>query len=332
MLAGAEVVGQSRLASGDPFAFFEPVVSITTDERLQVDRGEVVVRILPARDGEIAVFATSRLDAQPEALVRWTKAIEALKRSPFVLAIRRFSQPPVLSDLDALALDDVDLEGIRQCQSGDCSVKLAANEIGALRKAAATGADWKAAVQREFRRLLFNRVKTYQAEGLAGLTPYADRVEPTLPHQEFAEILDRSPHIRNYLPAIADGLSNDPQAELPSGESFIYWSKEQYRNGKPVIAVTQVHIVRPVGPALPVVMVIGQEVFASHYRDGSLGTTFVLDGGKTRYLVYLNRSRIDRLDGMLGGLKRAVIERKLRGEVKTAIDGVRRRIETGDPQ
>lgn len=332
VLAGAEVAGQSRLAVGDPFAFFEPVITITADERQQVDRGEVVVRILPAREGEIAVFATSRLDAQPEALVRWTKAIEALKRSPFVVAIRRFSQPPVLSDLDALALDDVDLEGIRQCQSGDCSVKLAVNEIESLKKAAATGADWKAAVQREFRRLLFSRVKTYQAEGLAGLPPYADRVEPTLPHEEFAGILDRSPHIRSYLPTVADGLSNYPQAEFPSAESFLYWSKEQYRNGKPVIAVTQVHIVRPVGPSLPAVMVIGQEVFASHYRDGSLGTTFVFDSGKARYLVYLNRSRLDRLDGMLGGMKRAVIERKLRGEVKTAIDGVRRRIETGDPQ
>ena len=53
-----------------------------------------------------------------------------------------------------------------------------------------------------------------------------------------------------------------------------------------MIAVTQVHIVRPVGAALPAVVVLGQEVFASHYRAGSLGTTFVLDGGRTRYLVY----------------------------------------------
>ena len=89
---------------------------------------------------------------------------------PFVVAIRRFSQPPVLSDLDALALDDVDLEGIRRCQKGDCSVKLAAHEIESLKKAAETGGDWKAAVQREFRRLVFSRVTTYQTEGLAGLS------------------------------------------------------------------------------------------------------------------------------------------------------------------
>jgi len=330
-LAGTEINGLARPDEGDPFSFFSPVVTIDATERHRIDRGEVVVRILPARDGEVAVFAASTFDAEPEALVRWTKAIEALKRSPFVVAIRRFSHPPVLSDLDALVLDDVDLEGIRRCESGNCSVKLAALEIDALKSAAGSSVEWKSAVQREFRRLLLARITTYQAEGLAGLPPYVDRSEPTRPQAEFAGILARSPHLRNYLPAVADGLSNYPQAELPSAESFLYWSKEQYKNGKPIVSVTQVHIVRPVGPSLPAVVVLGQEVFASHYRDGSLGTTFVLDGGKTRYLVYLNRSRLDRLGGMFGGLKRSLVERQLASEVKSGLDTVRRRIESGNP-
>jgi len=330
-VASAELSGVPRPAGGDPFSFFSPVVTLDPSERARIDRGEVSVRILPARDGEVAVFAASRFDADPEALVRWTKAIDALKRSPFVVAIRRFSHPPVLSDLDALVLDDVDLDGIRRCEAGNCSVKLAAHEIDALKSAAGTSDQWKPAVQREFRRLLLARVTKYQSEGLAGLAPYADRIEPTRPQEEFAGILARSPHLRNYLPEVADGLSNYPQAELPSAESFLYWSKEQYKSGKPVIAVTQVHIVRPVGPSLPAVVVLGQEVFASHYRDGSLGTTFVLDSGTTRYLVYLNRSRLDRLGGMFGGLKRSLLERRLASEVKTGLESVRRRIESGNP-
>ena len=277
------------------------------------------------------MFAASRFDAEPEALVRWTQAIEALKRSPFVVAIRRFSNPPVLSDLDALALDEVDLDGIRQCQTGDCSVKLAAHEIESLKKAADAGTDWKAAVQSEFRQLVLSRVTKYRAEGIGGIPAYADQSLPTLPRAEFAGIVARSPHLRNYLPAIADRLSSNPRAEIPSTESFLYWSKEQYGSGKPVIAVTHVHIVRPVGPSLPSVVVIGQEVFASHYRAGSLGTTFVLDGGTTRYLVYVNRSRLDKLGGTFGGLKRTLIERKLASEVRTGIEAVRKRIESGDP-
>jgi hypothetical protein len=118
---------------------------------------------------------------------------------------------------------------------------------------------------------------------------------------------------------------------LPTDDSFLYWSKEHYGRGKPVISVTQVHVVRPTGPSLPALVVIGQEIFASHYRDGSLGTTFVLESATTRYLAYLNRSRLDRLDGMFGGLKRAIVERKLRSEVKDVIAGIRRRIESGNP-
>jgi hypothetical protein len=332
LVASAELSGLPRPQEGDPFSFFSPVVTIDPAEREQIDRGEVVVRILPARDGEVAVFAASRFSAEPEALVRWTKAIEALKRSPFVVAIRRFSHPPVLSDLDALALDDVDLDGIRRCEAGNCSVKLAAHEIDALKSAAGSSGEWKPAVQREFRRLVLARVTKYQSEGLAGLPPYVDRSEPTRPQAEFDGILARSPHLRNYLPAVADGLSDYPRAELSSAESFLYWSKEQYKNGKPIIAVTQVHIVRPVGASLPAVVVLGQEVFASHYRDGSLGTTFVLDGGTTRYLVYLNRSRLDKLgSGMFGGLKRTLVERRLASEVKSGLDTVRRRIESGNP-
>lgn len=330
-VAGTEMNGLPLPNAGDPFSFFSPVVTIDAGDRERIDRGEVVSRILPARDGEVAVFAASRFDAEPEALVRWTKAIEALKRSRFVVAIRRFSHPPVLSDLDTLVLDDVDLEGIRRCEAGNCSVKLAAHEIDALKSAAASNGEWKSAVQREFRRLVLARVTKYQSEGLAGLPPYVDRSEPTRPHAEFAGILARSPYLRNYLPAVADGLNDYPRVELPGTESFLYWSKEQYRNGKPIIAVTQVHIVRPVGPSLPAVVVLGQEVFASHYRDGSLGSTFVLDDGKTRYLVYLNRSRLDRLGGMFSGLKRSLVERRLASEVKNGLATVRRRIESGNP-
>ena len=58
----------------------------------------------------------------------------------------------------------------------------------------------------------------------------------------------------------------------------------------------------------------------------------MLNGGTTRYLVYLNRSRLDKLGtGMLGGLKRTLVERRLASEVKNGLDAARRRIESGNP-
>ena len=333
VLVSQGTAARVRQAADDPFAFFRPVVTVSPADRQRIDRGEVLARILPGRDGEVAVFAASRFDGQPESLVHWTHAIEELKKGSFVQAIRRFSDPPVLSDLDGLVLDDVDLDAIRRCRSGSCGVKLSAEDIQSLRVAAsAAGPEWKAAVQREFRRVLFARVSRFHAEGVAALPAYVDHSEPTLPRDVLAGIVDRSPYLRMHLPAIADGLLQLPRAPLPATESFLYWSKEYYGRGKPVIAVTQVHIVRPGGAPLPDVVVLGQEVFASHYRNGSLGITAIVAGdGDARYLLYLNRSRLDALGGILGGLKRSLLEGRLESEVKPTIAMVRRRLESAGP-
>jgi hypothetical protein len=327
---GSALVGHVK---DDPFAFFKPVVTVSPSDRQRLDRGEVIVRVLPGRDNQLAVFAASRLDAEPESLVHWTGAIEQMKKGPFVLAIRRFSDPPVLSDLDGLMLDDVDVEAIRQCRRGECGVKLSENEIEVLRSAAeASGAGSRAAVQREFRRVLFNRVTRYRHEGLAGLPPYVDRPEPSVPRDAFAALVERSPHLRNHVPAITDALGRYPKAALPSVDSFLYWSKEHYGRGKPVTTITQVHIVRPGDPPLPAVMVLSQEIFASHYRTGSLGmTAFVVGRDDARYLVHLNRSQLDMLRGMFGGIVRSVLEGRLASEAKPAMATVKGRLESGHP-
>lgn len=329
VLQGSALVG----SVDDPFAFLKPVVTVSPSDRQRLDRGEVIARALPAHDNQLAVFAASRLDAEPDALIHWTGAIEQMKKGPYVRAIRRFSDPPVLSDLDGLMLDDEDVESIRQCRRGECGVKLSESEIDALRSAVdAAGAGWKAVVQREFRRVLFNRVTRYRQEGLAGLPPYVDRPEPSVPRDAFAALVERSPQLRNHVPAITDAFARYPKATLPSVDSFLYWSKEHYGRGKPVTTITQVHIVRPGAPPLPAVMVLAQEIFASHYRTGSLGmTAFVMGRDDARYLVHLNRSQLDLLKGMFGGLVRSVLEGRLASEAKPAMATVKGRLESGHP-
>src|SRR5437773_2242104 len=43
----------------DPFAWLQPVVTIDAAARTRLDRGEVIVRVLPAVDAELGVFAAS---------------------------------------------------------------------------------------------------------------------------------------------------------------------------------------------------------------------------------------------------------------------------------
>ena len=138
--------GGANTPRTDPFAFSHPHGLVGASDRARLDRGDVMVRVLPSRDGQLGVFASSRLGVPAEALVTWMGAIAELKQSKFVLAVRRFSDPPVLEDLDALVLDEEDVEAVRRCRIGDCSVKLAGHEIKSLR-AAAAAPGWRAAVQ-----------------------------------------------------------------------------------------------------------------------------------------------------------------------------------------
>jgi hypothetical protein len=77
--------------------------------------------------------------------------------------------------------------------------------------------------------------------------------------------------------------------------------------------------------------VASRQIFASHYITGSLAVTAITGGASGRYLTYLNRSRVDILDGIFGGLVRRIAERRIREEAGDVVNGLRRRLEAGDP-
>lgn len=131
----------------DPFAFFQPSAALTPSDRQRLERGDVVVRILPARDGQLAVFAAAALDSTPDTLIERIQAIEQLKKSPFVPIVKRFSDPPIIEDFAGLTLDEGELEDLRRCRPGDCGLKLSAAEIEHVRRAASeAGTAWKDAL------------------------------------------------------------------------------------------------------------------------------------------------------------------------------------------
>jgi hypothetical protein len=180
---------------------------------------------------------------------------------------------------------------------------------------------------------VLQRVDAYRTAGLAGLPPYADREEPTSPQETFGAILGRSSYFLSSLPDVGSRLLQYPQFDLVGAESFFYWSKEQYGAGKRLVTVTHVDIVRPSAPDAPSVVVLGKEIFATHYRNGSLGMTAVVrdSGSGIGYLVYINRSHVDVLSGLFGGFKRLLIEGRLKSESAELVRTVRHRLESDGP-
>jgi hypothetical protein len=319
----------TAVPGADPFAFFQPSVVLTADERAQLARGQAIARTLRGQDLEVSVFAAVPVAVDGDRLVAWMRRIEELKRSSYVLAIARFSDPPRVEDLAGLVLDDDELSEIRACRPGSCGLKLSADEMTRLQKAAAdAGNDWKPAIQRAFRQAVLERVKEYLASGR--MVPYDDRPNRVWPATRFNAVLDHSSFLTEHLPRLAAHLRGYPSTAAPDAESFVYWSREQLA-GKTTINVTHVSIVRGRQPGSPDALVTGKMIFTTHYIDASLGVTALVRGERTNYLAYVNRSEVDVLHGMFSGVVRWLVQRRLETEAGSVLQGLRQRLESGDP-
>ena len=179
-----------------------------------------------------------------------------------------------------------------------------------------------------FRGLVLERLSAYRARGHEGIRPYQDTREPIDLKTEFSGILRNSPYLTERMPQFAAYLEGYPRIQAAAPESFFYWSKEKIGR-KPVIMLTHVSIMRGENrPEIPEVLVAGKQVFATHYLNGALALTAVVGGhnGTPRFLVYLNRSRVDILGGMMGWIKRTLVEERLESETERIFQALRDRL------
>jgi len=329
----ASLAAQTPAATSNPFAFFQPVVTVNDRDLRALDAGEAVVRIPPASAGEAVVFTAITVNVTPPRFAAWMDNIVELKKNPSVLAVERFSPEPCLNDLRALTLDDADLTDIRRCRPGKCGLKLSAAEIAQLQRAAASAPvqDWKPAVQMEFRRVMLQRVQRYVTAGHTDAA-YDDRATPVLLSQKFSGILQRSTNLTRSLPRLADYLQHFPRASFPEVESFFYWSKERFA-GKSQISITHMSLLRPSDPAQPLVVAAGKQVFATHFVDGALSITTLLKGPADgrNYLAYLSRSEVDLLSGFFGGIARKAMSYRINSEAPDILRRLRSRLEAVPP-
>ncbi len=320
-------VFMSALLAADPFSLLAPAITLTVAERRNLDRGAIVSRTLQSDENQVGVFAMSRINVRPEALIPHARAIEGLKRSSFVTALQRFSNPPRLEDLDQLVLTARDVELAALCAPGDCSFKLSPPEIELLRSRSRPATpDRDAALQRAFRQVVLARVKTYLAGGLSAVPVIANRSTPLDLDRVFKGIFSATPPVSG-VPAATEWL-RDSSKGAKQVESFLYWSQENFGTGKPVVSVTHVGLIAPASPGDPVI-VLGKQVFATRYMTGGLSLTAITTDAATgaNYLVYLNRTGVDLLGGLMGPLKRSVLESRLKSEVPTIIQNLRVRLE-----
>ena len=285
------------------------LAALTNDEWKLVEGGGVVSKVLePNHEREMAVAGVARIRASRACFLEHFRNIESFKKGPSVRQIGKFSEPIDLRNLARLTFDSQDADALRDCEVGSCSVKVPIQVIHRLRsKSEVLGQAYPTVANSVFREEVFRYIQRYLSQGGEALIEYRDKNNPVLLSAQFHSLLTGWSQLNGVAPELCDFLIRGPRQRLPNVEEFLYWSQESF-GLKPVISVTHVIIYQ-----LPDRMwIASKQIYASHYFDTSLAITLVVDdptdlSGRSIYLAYLNRSRIDLLGGIFGGLKRSMV-------------------------
>ena len=110
------------------------------------------------------------------------------------------------------------------------------------------------------------------------------------------------------------------------------WSK-MTMNHKAVVMVTHLTVFQlDPTPLVPAVMLAVKQVYASRYMNGDLTLNMVFAGaGTPSYLVHINRSHLDGLNGGFSGIKRSALQGPIKAEAAEAIAELRDRLERDAP-
>jgi len=210
----------------------------------------------------------------------------------------------------------------------DSDIKLSQSEIARFRAIGATASrltpQLKARLTTEFKKMLVERVRNYQAVGASALGVYSDREEPIDAHEAFValarELAGSGQHCLHLYPY----LESYPQNPPPESESFIYWAKQKFGDLKPVINVVHVLIHRD-GTR---VYIASKQLYSTHYTEAGLSVAELIpfaDGqGQARTIViYTIRLQVDMLGGSFGFMKKRLAQPRMLGTLKQSLDGMR---------
>jgi hypothetical protein len=305
-----------------------------SDDRLQaVQRGEVISRTTASEgDAEAAVVAAVRINAAKELTASYFRQIVDFEDGQVTLRHVNFGQPPRLSDLTRLSLDDDDRRDLRECRPGNCNVRIGsagAREIG-------SAVDWNgpdAAAQADAwaRNRLLAYVTAYLAKGDSALVTYNDKSNEVPLQREWAGIVANSPALKAYAPALQQYLTQFPKVVLRGVRDEVFWDRQQLTGLRPILGVT--HIMTWTDPARPDRIVIAQkQIYASHYFYGGLSVTLILQDPKdtnppATYVVYFNRSRGDLLKGGFGGIRRRLAEQAVTSSAEDLLGRMKQQLE-----
>ena len=167
------------------------------------------------------------------------------------------------------------------------------------------------------------RLSAYQAQGLAGIAPYAradGKTRSAADEIRTASLASKA--LQSHAPAAYQLLFDYPKAK-PAGsvESFRWTQLDAH--GVPTIALTHVLLV-PDGEAW---IAVHRQIYVSTGYNSEQAVAALLPDAKGTLVVYANRTSTDQVTGMGGGAKRSIGSKLLASQLETLFEKSRAALE-----
>jgi hypothetical protein len=317
----------------EPRTYFKEIVQLSGKEIRSIEQGWTVAKILPSDDpNEIFVFGAVYVNAEPEEYLKLAMDVNRLRSLPQYLGVKRFGEPPSLSDLDGFSFEHDDVKILRKCKAGDCGVQLPIEAMQAFRRRI----DWskpdaEGQANRELQQMTLDALRRYQHLGNDGLGTYRDQDQPANVSKYFRDLLSRLDALSQYLPELHNFLLNYPKAEAHNIESMFYWERVNF-GMKPTLRLNHVATYEPGGPGGEAHAVAIKQLYASHYFQVAVDLSVcVRDTQATRktgfFLISLRGSRQEGLTGFTGSLLRRLVVSRTRTGQESALSATKRALE-----
>src|SRR5258708_5879936 len=271
-------LGKGRLQATDnpvePNKFFHDFIGLNDDQIRSIREGKAIAKILdsPTAD-QVFVFGSVYINSTPEHYLKFASDVDALRKLPTYLALRKFSDPPQLADLAGFVLDEEDFKQLKNCKAGHCEVQLPTEAMEEFQRSVNWSApDANDQANRLAQQMALQALLNYEQGGNAALGTYRDKNHPAVVAETFASMLNRSKSLPVYLPKLREYLLNYPKAETSDIESHFYWEKVNF-GLKPTLRMVQAIVYRGNSPAEPAYAVAVKQLYASHYFESPLDLT-----------------------------------------------------------
>jgi len=336
MLVGI-ILSRALVSAGqtiqEPRTFFRDQIGLSDGQIATIDGGRAVVKILPSKTpAEVFIFGAMHVNAAPEDYLKFAFDMSRLRSLPSYLGVRRFSNPPTLSDLEGFTLEPDDIKSLSNCKPGKCNVQLSPEAMLQLQKAV----DWSAPdvaeqVNERVRKMALELLVRYQERGNGALEIYQDKSSAFNMDDAFQSLLSRSEVLPVYLPELKRYLLEYPAAMPPNVESFFYWEKVDF-GLKPTLRLNHVIAYRSTGPRGTANVVAVKQLWASHYFQLALDmTASVPESGRTNgvgsYIISLKISTQQGLTGFMGFLRRRVVVSKTLSVQEDSLINIKKALE-----